>query len=107
MYPVGHPTITYNNLTDVDVRQYFRLVKCDVLPPRQLLHPVLPYRCNQKLMFVFCRTCAETEQQSPCCPDDTQRHLRGEFGTQLGEAKDHLLSGGVEVEMFYKMKQPL
>jgi hypothetical protein len=27
------------------------LVRCTVLPPRNLYHPVLPYRCNGRLLF--------------------------------------------------------
>jgi len=36
------------------------LIKCNIVPPQNLYHPVLPYRCNKKLMFCLCRTCVET-----------------------------------------------
>lgn len=48
-YPLGHPEIITENFGDIS--QYFGLVKCTVLPPRQLYHPVLPYRTHGKLMF--------------------------------------------------------
>jgi hypothetical protein len=39
---VGHPRIITENFDDIST--YFGLVKCTVLPPRGLFHPVLPYR---------------------------------------------------------------
>ena len=42
------------------------MVKCKVLPPRRLHIPLLPFHINKKLMFVSCRKCAETENQSIC-----------------------------------------
>ena len=36
-----------------DVSRYFGLVQCDVLAPRGLYHPVLPFKCHNKLMFFF------------------------------------------------------
>ncbi|KAK2899342.1 hypothetical protein Q8A73_012471 [Channa argus] len=48
-YPVGHPQV----IRDFDsIDNYFGFVKCTVLPPRGLYHPVLPYRAHKKLMFV-------------------------------------------------------
>ena len=48
-YPPGHPQIITKNFRPID--QYFGMVKCTVLPPRQLYHPVLPYSTQGKLMF--------------------------------------------------------
>ena len=45
VYPVGHPIILTDNL-------------------ERLFHAVLPYRCNNKLMFPLCRTCAETQNSN-------------------------------------------
>ena len=42
------------------------LMKCCILPPRTLYDPVLPFRCNGKLLFCLCRTCA-TEQNTDSC----------------------------------------
>jgi len=30
------------------------LIMCTIVPPKKLYHPVLPYRCNKKLMFCLC-----------------------------------------------------
>ena len=72
-YPIGHPHIITENFAPVS--EYFGLVKCSVLPPRSLYHPVLPYRTQGKLMFPLCRTCADTLQQEPCCHNDSERAL--------------------------------
>ena len=55
-YPVGHPDIITENFGNV--RDYFGLVYCKVLPPRSLYFPVLPARINKKLVFTLCQTCA-------------------------------------------------
>ncbi|CAL1264770.1 unnamed protein product, partial [Larinioides sclopetarius] len=51
--------------------------KCKILPPRGLYLPVLPFRCNGKLMFPLCRTCAETLNQSSCHHSDEERNIIG------------------------------
>lgn len=56
-FPVCHPEILSENFGDV--RSYFGLIKCRVLPPHGLYHPVLPYRTGGKLLFPLCRTCAK------------------------------------------------
>jgi hypothetical protein len=58
-FPFGHPTI---HLDCKDIQTMLAkegLVQCTVLPPRDLYHPVLPYRCNGRLLFCFCRNCEE------------------------------------------------
>ena len=65
--PIDHPEIlTSEALIDRSPREFFGLIKCDILPPTFLFHPVLPYRASGKLMFPLCKTCAENLQQSPC-----------------------------------------
>lgn len=74
-YPLGHPKIYVgdecrtligndNNLDCVE-----GLVKCTVLPPRDLYIPVLPYRAHGRLMFPLCRSCCEMLNQDPCDHD--------------------------------------
>ena len=43
-HPIGHPTILTKNFHDIS--KYEGLVKCKVLPPRGLCHPVLPYKAS-------------------------------------------------------------
>lgn len=75
MYPEGHPTIITKDFGEVDV--YFGIVHCKVIPPRGLFLPVLPYRCQKKLMFPLCHSCAEGMQQSTCTHTDEERALVG------------------------------
>ncbi|KAI4891048.1 hypothetical protein NFI96_008140 [Prochilodus magdalenae] len=75
-YPVGHPKVIFKNFGPLE--EYYGLVKATVYPPRKLLHPVLPYRCNGKLMFPLCRTCAESENQATqCVHDNEDRSITG------------------------------
>lgn len=54
-YPVSHPTIIRDNFQPIS--NYFGLIKCEVLAPANLYHPVLPVRAKGKLSFVqaMCR----------------------------------------------------
>ena len=72
---VGHPEIITENFADIST--YFGLIKCTVLPPRGLLHPVLPYRTEGKLMFPLCKTCVDTLNQNPCTHTDEERAILG------------------------------
>ena len=81
MYPVGHPVVIHEPGT-TDIAPYFGIVKCKILPPYGLYHPVLPYRSGGKLTFPLCRTCVEQEQPKPltersyrCRHTDDQRCL--------------------------------
>ncbi|XP_067306560.1 uncharacterized protein [Pseudorasbora parva] len=75
-YPIGHPQIIFKDFEPIE--NYYGLIKAKVYPPRKLLHPVLPYRCNGKLMFPLCRTCAHAQNQTAVCNhDDEDRALDG------------------------------
>ena len=63
-HPIGHPEIIFEP-GHTDISQYFGITKCTVLPPYGLYHPVLPLRHNEKLTFLLCRTCVETEMGKP------------------------------------------
>ena len=80
IYPEGHPDIIVSNFQE-DVTEYFGLIKLRVLPPRDLYHPVLPYKCRGKLMFVLCRFCAENENYVLCNCSDSERSFVGTFIT--------------------------
>ena len=74
-FPLDHPELITENFKDV--REYEGLIKCRILPPRQLYHPVLPYRSGGKLTFPLCRTCTETRCTTSCSHSDTERMLDG------------------------------
>ena len=77
--PMGHPDIITENFKDL--QHYEGLVKCKVLPPRDLYIPVLPAKCNEKLLFSLCRTCGETYQKSSCQHTVQERSLTGTWVT--------------------------
>ena len=79
-YPIGHPEIIVDPPT-TDVSGYEGLVKCTVLPPRGLYHPVLPYRSKDKLLFPLCATCAKNFVRDRCSHNDEERALRGTWVT--------------------------
>ena len=90
-FPVGHPKrITenfqtcYSKCCDGDcfytpcegqhkVLPYFGIMKVTVLPPTNLIHPILPIKCNGKLKFPLCYKCACTEPKKECTCLDSQR----------------------------------
>lgn len=92
-YPVGHPEIMFKPLT-TDISPYFGLARVTIVPPRNLYHVVLPYRCAGKLTFPLCAVCVEQQIPQPstarswsCSHDDTKRSLTGTWCTpELEEA---------------------
>jgi hypothetical protein len=79
-YPLGHPEIIMDPPNGIDA--YFGLAKCTVLPPRNLFHPVLPYRHpDGKLMFPLCIKCADMYSQTPCTHTEVQRSWTGTWAT--------------------------
>jgi len=78
-FPVGHPVIHVGDACS-DIHACLRmegLIKCSVVPPDKLYHPVLPYRCSNKLMFCLCRTCVDTSSAECTHTDDEDRALTG------------------------------
>ena len=83
VYPKGHPEFI-SQPGHTDIHQYFGLIQCKVLPPRDLYHPVLPYRQEGKLLFPLCATCVKEEmpkrpweRTAECNHTDEQRVLTG------------------------------
>ena len=76
-YPIKHPIITRGiaKCSKLDVAKIFGLIKCKILPPKNMLFPVLPVRL-EKLSFALCATCAR-EQCNKCTHNDEQRALYG------------------------------
>ena len=82
-YPISHPTKIHN--PEKYCKSWYGLIKCKVVPPRKLYHPVLPQRIKvdsyEKLVFTLCKTCAETRNQNKCKHTDTQRSFIGTWTT--------------------------
>ena len=52
---------------------YFGVMQVTVLPPTDLIHPVLPLKCNGKLEFPLCYKCACNENEDMCTCLDNDR----------------------------------
>ena len=86
-YPKGHPIIITSDFC-YEKDAYFGAAKCSVLPPKNLVHPVLPLKIkgdggDEKLIFTLCQKCAETSnfQLNSCQHSDQERMLRGSWVT--------------------------
>ena len=82
-YPVGHPEkILLPNSYDTS---WFGFVKCKILPPGNLYHPVLPVKMkcgdSEKLLFALCKTCASTQSIKKCSHSDDERSFIGTWCT--------------------------
>ena len=90
-YPICHPVKIHN--PKKYCKSWYGLIKCKVLAPRKLYHPVLPQRIKtdsyEKLVFALCKTCANTRNQNECNHTDTQRAFIGTFTTdEVSKAVD-------------------
>lgn len=77
-YPIGHPQIITENFNNFN--EYFGLIKCKIIPPRNLYIPVLPARINNKLVFTLCYQCA-LEKLDKCSHTDNERAIEGTWVT--------------------------
>ena len=90
-FPVGHPERTTSDFKQCLFKPcegncfyfpcegkhwtlpYFGVMKVTVLPPTDLIHPVLPLKCNGKLKFPLCYKCACNENKEMCKCLDSDR----------------------------------
>ena len=85
------------------------LIKCTFLPPKILYLPVLQFRCNNKLLFCLCKTCAiECNFSGECVHESlTQRALTSTW--VLDEVRLAIQKGYKVLEIFevyeYKVTQ--
>ena len=86
-YPTRHPEFIDQPRT-TDISKFYGLVKCKILPPYELYHPVLQYRYGSKLLFPLGRTCAQhgTKQEllqrsKKCRHPAEERALTGTWTT--------------------------
>ena len=101
-YPIGHPTKIFN--PEKYDKSWYGLIKCKVVPPRKLYHPVLPQWIKvdsyEKLVFTLCKTCAETRNQNECKHTDAERSFIGTWTTdEISKAIDK----GYKVLRTYKV----
>lgn len=81
VYPAGNLSVITENFKKPE--DYFGLIRCKILPPRNLYLPVLPARVNGKLVFTLCAKCACEQNQSlqRCKHSDEERCLVGVWVT--------------------------
>jgi hypothetical protein len=121
MFPLGHPVIL-SHIIDTDISSFFGFVKCDISPPKQLYHPVLPFTVNDKLLFPLCAQCASTGDIENCEHDAKDRTLQGTWFSEelkLAEKMGYVIEKVYQVmhfeectdqlfhqyiQTFYKMK---
>ena len=81
-YPVGHPIKICKPQTYDP--EWYGIIKCKVIPPRKLYHPVLPVKIkmekSEKLLFPLCLTCARKEIKE-CAHSDSERAINGTWTT--------------------------
>jgi hypothetical protein len=46
-------------------------MKCSILPTKNLFHPVLTFRCNNRLLFCICRSCSIQQNRTDDCTHET------------------------------------
>lgn len=76
-YCIGHPVEVYNGEFECKnkfpisrIETSYGLIKCSILPPNDLLIPLLPVKISGKLIFALCRTCAENCNITQKCEHD-------------------------------------
>ncbi|KAF4527433.1 hypothetical protein B566_EDAN016063 [Ephemera danica] len=75
--PIGHCKIHLGPQFP-DITKIHGIVKCDILPPRNLYIPLLPAKFHDKLLFVLCRSCAQELNQEDCHhEEESERVLSG------------------------------
>lgn len=80
-FPVSHPKIITSGF-DETLESYFGIAKVKVLPPRGLYIPILPFRCNGKLTFPLCSSCATKENSKGCNCTENERSWVGTYSTE-------------------------
>ena len=92
-YPLKHP-IVITAFEGINISNYFGIIKCKVLPPKDLYIPVLPMRFEKKLYFPLCRSCVELKTIYCNHNTDKEREL---IGTWFSEELKLALTKGYKI----------
>ena len=86
-YPTGYPEQITNPVSN-DITSYFGFIKCKIVAPYGLYHPVLPSHGGEKLTFLLCNKCATENQAKPtlersavCSHSREERTIEGTWCT--------------------------
>lgn len=99
-FPIGHPEVYVGAECPKDITSIEGEIKCKILPPINLHHPVLPMKMNDKLMFVLCRSCGQTMNQATCNHSTEDRAL---IGTWVVDEVIKAMEKGYEVLEVYEI----
>ena len=77
--PVGKPVIHRDMSLMPNPATIDGLVKCKILPPKDLDIPILPFNANGRLLFDLCSKCMEESQVEDCTHTDEERAIIGTF----------------------------
>ena len=110
-FPLGHPEIFIGeqckDLCGEDFKDFGKnvegLVKCAILPPRNLFHPVLPVKMHNRLLFPLCRTCCEILNQLPCTHNDQKQRIF--IGTWVSEEIKKAIEKGYKIIQVFAIWQ--
>ena len=101
-YSIGHPTKIFN--PEKHDKSWYGLIKCKVVPPKGLYHPILPQRIKvdsyEKLVFTLCKACAESRNQNECEYTDAKRSF---IGTWTTDEVNKALEKGYKVIKTYEV----
>ena len=93
-YPVGHPEKIQNPKKYEKV--WYVLIKCKILSPKKLYHPVPPIK-KEKLIFTLFTKCFD-EKYNDCTHNDEERAL---IGTWTSDEISKALEKGYEIMEIY------
>ncbi|KAK5650119.1 hypothetical protein RI129_001148 [Pyrocoelia pectoralis] len=100
-FPVGHPDIFVGKeCSNLDLSKTDGVIKCKVLPPQTLFHPVLPTKLNKKLMFPLCYLCAKNFSEEECHHKVEERAF---VGTWVIDEVVKALEKGYEILEIYEI----
>lgn len=101
-FPLGHPKNIFigdDQCKTINLNKTEGLIKCKILPPVNLYHPVLPMKQNNKLMFSLCFTCSNSMiQDRECTHSDEERALTGTW--VICEVRKALEKNYIMLEIF-------
>lgn len=99
-YPAGVPEILIGKeLIDRTVYNINGIIKCLVLPPKSLYHPVLPIKMHSKLLFGLCYKCMIDKNCDECEHNDNERSF---VGTYIAEELRIAVDKGYKIIEIYE-----
>lgn len=98
--PVGVPKVLIDqDLIGRTPENIEGIIRCKILPPKSLYHPVLPLRLHNKLLFVLCYTCALDQNLNGCEHTDEERCF---IGTYVADELRLAMRVGYEIIEMYE-----